>query len=67
LNLFHKIPEIICILETKLKNQPLINIELHGYTLSHNDSPTNAGGVAVNVANNISFELMPDYEMNICM
>ena len=36
-------PQIICLSETKIKNQPVINISLPGYIFIHANSPTNAG------------------------
>ena len=46
-NFFDKTSDIICISETRLKQGPLINVNLPGFHLLHNDSPTNAGGVAM--------------------
>jgi len=37
-------PDIICISETCLKGEPLINISLTDYKFIHTDLPTNAGG-----------------------
>ena len=50
LNSFDKTPDIICISETRLKQGPLINVNLPGFHLLHNDSPTNARGFAVYTA-----------------
>jgi len=40
-------PDILCISETKIKNNPLINVSLPGYDFLHVDSLTNAGGVFI--------------------
>ena len=40
-------PDVLCITETKIKNNPLRNITIPGYDFFHADSPTNAGGVAI--------------------
>ena len=40
-------PEIICLSESRINQQPLSSLDLPGYKLFHNDSITRAGGVAV--------------------
>ena len=62
---WHISPDIICISESRLKHNPLTNVNLPGYTLIRTNSPTNAGGVAMYIANNIAYELKTDYEMKI--
>ena len=62
---WHISPDIICIYESRLKHNPLTSVNLPGYTLIHTNSPTNAGGVAMYIANNIAYELKTDYEMKI--
>ena len=52
-------PEIICLSESRINQQPLSNLDLRGYKLFHNDSTTRAGGVAVYVNNNICAGLIP--------
>jgi len=39
-------PTIICVIEIRIKDQPLINISLPGYNLVHVNSNSSAGGVA---------------------
>ena len=40
-------PQIICITETRIKDQPLINVAIPNYSFVHANSTSNAGGVAV--------------------
>ena len=65
LNSFHKTPDIICISETRLKQGPLINVNLPAFHLLHNDSPTNAGGVGIYIAVSMAFEYLPDIQIDI--
>ena len=58
LNSFGKTPDIICISETRLEQGSLINFNLPGFHLLHNDSPTNAGGDAIYTAVSIAFEYL---------
>jgi len=57
------IPDIVCISETRLKGEPLINISMPNYNFIHADSETNAGGVAIYVASKYKFEI--DYELKL--
>ena len=52
-------PDIICITETRLKDQPLINIDLPNYTFLHENSVSAVGGVAVYVSTRLSCNLCP--------
>ena len=65
LNSFDKTTDFICISETRLKQGPLITVNLPGFQLLHNDSPTNAGGVAIYIAVSIAFEYLPDLQIDI--
>ena len=58
-------PDIICVTETKLKNQPLLNIDISGYTFIHIDSPTTAGGVAMYVSNALQFSVITDLQLTV--
>ena len=40
-------PDIVCVSETRLKDNPLINIAIPNYNFVHADSVTNTGGVGV--------------------
>ena len=41
-----------------MKINPLINISLPGYEFFHVDSPTNAGGVAIYISNQLQYDLI---------
>ena len=57
LSTWPKTPDIISVSETRLINEPLINILLPGYDFIHANSKTTAGGVAMYISNNISFKI----------
>jgi len=59
-NLFHEFlvslkytPDLICLTETRLKEQPLINVSIPNYNFYHVNSSTAAGDVAVYVLNKL--------------
>ena len=57
-------PHIICLSETRIKHEPLINIELNNYSFIHANSKTNAGGVAMYIHDSVKFEVSPEqYEL----
>ena len=58
-------PRIICLLESRINQKPLINLELPNYKLEHIDSPTPAGGVAVYVSNELCIEIVSNLSLNI--
>jgi len=58
-------PDIICITETRLKTTPLLNIDISGYSFVHNDSTTNAGGVAMYISNALPYSLLSNVHMDI--
>ena len=41
------LPDIVCVSETQIKGDPLVNISLPQYNLVYNDLTTRAGGVAI--------------------
>ena len=43
-------PDIICLSETKLKNNPWLNTSIPNYSFYHSPSPINAGGVAMYIS-----------------
>jgi len=55
--------DIICISETRIKMEPLINISLPNYNFIH--ATTNAGGVAIYVLSNHKYVIDRELEMNI--
>ena len=61
---FQFLPDVICLSETKIKNNPLINVTLNGYQpIIHADSPSNAGGVGVFVAEKYSVNTLEKNEL----
>ena len=52
-------PDIICLTETRLKNEPLINIELPHHKFVHVDTTTAAGGVAIYISDKLQYEPSP--------
>ena len=53
-------PEIIAISETKIGPKSSSDYSIPGYIFLHEDSPTNAGGVAFYIKNNLNFNLRND-------
>ena len=53
-------PDVICLTETRIKNDPLVNITIPQYKFYHVDSQTSAGGVAVYVSDNFTSKLCPN-------
>ena len=58
-------PDIICVTETRLKNQPLLNIDISGYTFIHIDSPTTAGEVAMYISNALQFSVITNLQLTV--
>ena len=52
--------DVICLTETRIKNDPLVYITIPQYKFCHVDSRTSFGGVAVYVSNNFTFKLCPN-------
>ena len=48
-------PNVISLSETRIKNKPLVNIDLVGYTFMNVSSSTNAGDVAMYIQNGLKF------------
>ena len=59
------LPDIVCVSETQIKGDPLVNISLPQYNLVHDDSTTRAGGVAIYVSKKFRFETEPKFKMKI--
>ena len=51
------LPHVICLSETRVKKDSLINIELTNYIFFHVNSKSNAGGVAIYIRNNLNYEI----------
>ena len=58
-------PDIICVTESRLKTQPLLNIDIFGYTFVHTDSPTIAGGVAMYISNALQFSVLNNLQLTV--
>ena len=61
---FKHSPDIICLSETRLKNQVPINVNIHGYNFVNANSPTNAGGVGMYVSSNINYSTTKSFEID---
>ena len=57
-------PNIISLTETKIKDKPLVNITIPGYTFLHVNSVSNAGDVGVYVSDLLQFKKLP-FEVRI--
>ena len=53
-------PDVICLTETRIKNDPLVNITVPQYKFYHVDAQTSASGIAVYVSDNFTFKLCPN-------
>ena len=51
--------------ETRLKTQPLLNIEISGNTFVHIDSPTTAGGVVMYISNALQFSVLNSIQLTV--
>ena len=51
--LFH----VICITKPRIKNQPLSNLDLPNYSFVHVNTTTNAGGVAMDITDNLKYKV----------
>ena len=58
-------PDVVCITETRIKGNPLLNISISNYNFFHKDSPTNAGGVAIYVSKKHQFKLTQEFKLNL--
>ena len=65
LSLCRSPPDIICITETRLQAEPLIDVGLPAYTFIHENSPTIIGGVAMYIKNSIKFERPGEYNLKV--
>ena len=58
-------PDIICITETRLQAESLIDVDLPGYTFIRENSPTIVGGVAMYIKKSIKFERPGKYNFEV--
>ena len=49
------LPELLCLMESRIKDKPLINISIPGYSFVHVNCSNAASGVAVYITNNMKF------------
>ena len=61
---FTVLPDIICITETRLKNNPLINISIPGYDFVKANTSSLAGGVGMYVSSKLNFEVIAENTLN---
>ena len=59
------IPQIICITETRIKDQPQINVSIPNYGFAHVNSKSNAGGVAMYIHKNINYQIIEN-QIQMC-
>jgi len=57
-------PDIVCVSETRIKHNSLINISLPGYQFFHTDSNTYAGGVAMYASKNFQCDIYSSCNLN---
>ena len=57
---FTVLPDVICITETRLKNNPLINISIPGYDFVKANTSSFAGGVGMYVSSKLNFEVIAE-------
>ena len=57
---FTVLPDIICITETRLKNNPLINISIPGYDFAKANTSSFAGGVGMCVSSKLNFKVIAE-------
>ena len=55
------------ITETKLGEKSISNVNIKGYNFFHTDSPTNAGGAALYIADNLKAVPRPDIKFDIAL
>ena len=51
------LPHVVRITETRIKNQPLSNLDLPNYSFVQVNSTTNAGGAAVYISDNLKYKV----------
>ena len=59
--------DILGITETKLGEKSIFNVNIKGNDFFHTDSPTNAGGAAWYMANNLKAVLRPDIKFDVAL
>ena len=59
--------DILGITGTKLGEKSISNVNIKGYNFFHTDSPANAGGAALCIANNLKAVPRPDIKFDIAL
>ena len=59
-------PDVLCLSESRIKKQPLVNINLSGYSFVNVDPIGNAGGVAMYVRNDLKITQEQNIHLNGC-
>ena len=59
--------DLLGITETKLGEKSISNVNIKGYNFFHTDSPTNAGGAALYIANNLKAVPRPDIKFDVAL
>ena len=59
--------DIFGITETKLGEKSISNANIKGYNFFHTDSPTNAGGADLYIANNLQAVPRPDIKFDVAL
>ena len=58
-------PDVIGITETKLNENTVTDVEIRGYKLFHDDSPTTAGGAALYISESLAPTERPDIRFDL--
>jgi len=58
-------PTIIFISKTCLRDELIIDINIPGYSLMHNPTPTRATGVGIYVKSNLNIKQTTSYNLNL--
>ena len=59
--------DLLGITETKLGEKSISNVNIKGYKFFHTDSPTNAGGAALYIANTLKAVPRPDIKFDVAL
>ena len=62
---FPKTLDVVCVSETRIKGNSLVNISIPGYNFFHVDSLTNAGGVGVYVSKHLNCDINANVSLNL--
>ena len=58
-------PALIFIYETRIRNKPLLNVNIDGYSFMHKPFPTQAGDVGIYVRNDIRVKRNDYFDLNL--